>query len=326
MPKTCTIGIDVGGTKTLVALFDKQFKVLEETKIRTPGADRDKFTAFLNETVAAFDKKARKLQLKLAAIGVGFAGLVDSEKNIVRSAPNLPAMESFSPQTAFADMEDIQFALANDANAGLYGEYRLGAAQGYKHVIGVFVGTGIGGAIIIDGKLYTGATGMAGDIGHYLLQPLAPLAGSEQQGTLDDFSSRTAIAGEAATLALKNWAPNLLRNAGTDVKNIKASSLAEAIQLGDEKLEELVRSRCHTIGIALSNIVDFLNPEMIVLGGGLTEALPSIIRKEVQSAIEAHATEAARSGLKVVTAKLGDHAVAAGAAKLALDSARGSAK
>src|SRR5207253_1874728 len=132
----------------------------------------------------------------------------------------------------------------------------------------VFIGTGIGGAIAIDGRLYFGASGHAGDIGHYLVQPFGPLAGSERQGVLDGVSSRIAIAGEAAVLAAKQWAPHLLKSAGTDVLNIKSKSLAKAIKSGDKAIEELVRSRVQIIGIILSNLVDFLNPELVLIGGG----------------------------------------------------------
>ncbi len=321
MSKSASIGIDVGGTKTLVVLFDKQFNALEQIKTKTVGDDKEKFSATLLESVEALERKARKAELKVSAIGVGFAGSVDMKTGAVVAAPNLPALEAFPFEAVLSKVSDAKVVLSNDANAGLYGEFQLGAAVGTRHVVGVFIGTGIGAAIIIDGKLYVGSNGVAGDLGHYLLQPLAPLSGSEQQGTLDDIASRTAISGEAATLALKYKAPHLLKIAGTDVKNIRGASLAEAIQEGDDQVEELVRSRCHVLGIVLSNVVDFLNPDMVVLGGGLTEAIPNIIRKEVQDAIDAHTTAAARAGFKVVTAKLKGHAVAAGAAKLAMEAA-----
>jgi glucokinase len=237
----------------------------------------------------------------------------------VNAAPNIPTLEGFSFKKALAKTIDVPVLAHNDVNAALYGEHKFGAAVGCKHVIGIFIGTGIGGAILIDGKLYLGASGDAGDIGNYLLQPLGPLSGSARQGVLDDVASRTAIAADAAALAIKQWAPSLLENTGTDLRNIRSAALAEAISGGDKAVEELVRSRAHVVGIVLSNIVDFMNPELVVLGGGLTEALPAIIRKEVTAGIEGHASPHARRKLEVVTAKLEGHAVTIGAAKLALD-------
>lgn len=209
--------------------------------------------------------------------------------------------------------------VSNDVHAGLYGEHRLGAAVGARHIIGVFVGTGIGGALIIDGKLHLGAAGCSGDIGNYLLHAIGPMTGSPREGVLDDVASRTGIAGDAATLAAKQWAPVLLKNVGTDVTRIKSGDLAEAIKGGDKAVEDLVRSRAHVIGIALSSLIDFINPDMVVLGGGLVEAMPNLMRQEIRRGIKNHTSENAFKHLKVVVARLHDHAVTAGAAKLALD-------
>jgi glucokinase len=140
-----------------------------------------------------------------------------------------------------------------------------------------------------------------------------------------DFASRTAIAGTAATFAAKNWAPYLLNAVGTDVRQITSSAFAEAIRGGDKAIEELVRSRVRIVGIVLSNMVDFLNPQMIVLGGGLTDSLSRIVRHEVIAGIHAHSSPAARRGLKVVTTKHQHNAVTIGAAQFAVDIAKESA-
>jgi glucokinase len=320
MTKVGSIGLDVGGTKTLCALFDESFNVVEETKVKTldsPGAQA--FSDMLTESLTELIRKADKANLTVANIGVGLAGSLNSD-GTVKDCPNIPFLEhGFSFRTLVTKATGANVITMNDCDAGLYGEHRLGAAVGYQHVIGVFLGTAIGGALIIDGKLYRGASGKAGNIGHYLLHPLGPLAGSERHGILDDFSSRAALAGEAATMAAKKWAPYLAKAVGTDVRNISAKRLAEAIANGDEKIEELVRSRSHIVGIVLSNLVDFLNPEMVVLGGGLSEAIPALIRDEVEAAIHTHSTEEATHDLKIVIAGLKRHSVAAGAAQFAVD-------
>jgi glucokinase len=121
-----------------------------------------------------------------------------------------------------------------------------------------------------------------------------PLAGSDRGGQLDTIASRAAIAGEAAALATKRNAPHLSDSVGTDVKKITSTALADAIQRGDEDVEELVRNRARILGIILSNMVDFLNPQMIVLGGGLVDAMPDIITQEVTAGIKSHATPEAQ--------------------------------
>jgi glucokinase len=317
--KLGSIGVDIGGTKTLFALFDPKFELVEEIKIKTGDIHSPKeFKDALTEHLTTLTKKAAKSDLNLGGVGIGCAASLHGDGSVA-VASNIPFLEGFPLRSVVGKITSLNVTLVNDVDAGLYGEQQFGAAVGCKHVIGVFIGTGIGGALIVDGKLYRGASGHAGDIGHYLLQPFGPLSGSERLGVLDDVASRTAIAADAAAIALKHAAPHLLKIAGTDVKKISSNVLAESIAKGDQEIEQLVRSRSHTVGIVLSNLVDFLNPEMVVLGGGFTDAMPEIVRKEVEAGIRKHATEPAAKALKVVAAKLNRHAVTTGAAKLALD-------
>src|SRR5262249_16283383 len=139
-----------------------------------------------------------------------------------------------------------------------------------------------------NGKLYHGTSGSAGDIGHYLLHSSAPSASSNTR-VLDEVVSRTAIATAAARLASRKLAPHLLKSVGKDPANITAGGLGEAIANGDSHVERLVRRRCHILGAALSNLVDFLNPEMIVLGGGLADKIPAIVRAEVEAGVQRNA-------------------------------------
>jgi glucokinase len=319
MSKSASIGIDVGGTKTRLALFGSHFRVIEGLKFKTPKRT-EPFATALTESVQALIKKASDEDRVVSAVGVGFAGAIDGHDSTIKSAPNVAFLEGFSFRKTIEPMCNCDVVLLNDVHAALYGELKVGKAVDYKDVIAIFIGTGIGGALAIDGKLHLGASGEAGNIGHYLLHAFGPLAGSERHGILDDFASRLAIAGTAATFAAKNWAPHLLKSVGTDVNNIKSSAFAEAIAAGDKAIEELVRSRVQIVGIVLSNMVDFLSPEMIVLGGGLTDAMPDLVRDEVEAGIRAHSTRAALRGLKVVTTEHKGHAVTVGAAKFAVDS------
>jgi glucokinase len=140
---------------------------------------------------------------------------------------------------------------------------------------------------------------------------------------LDNVVSRTAIAGDAAVLAAKQRAPRLNRMAGSDVKEIKSGDIADAIRSGDKAVEKLVKSRAAVLGAALSNLVDFINPDMVVLGGGLVVAMPALLKHEIAKSIKAHATQKTSRVLKVAVAKLGDHAGTIGAAVLAYDVAKG---
>lgn len=316
--KAFSIGVDVGGTKTRLALFNDKFEVVDDLKFKT-SKTKDEFEAELAKSVRKFVKAAKEDDQKVAAIGLGFAGSVDTANATIKSAPNLPFLAEFPFKETFKELCKCDVVLLNDVHAALYGELKLGKAAAYKDVIAIFIGTGIGGAVAIDGKLHFGASGEAGNIGHYLLHAFGPLAGSERHGVLDDFASRLAIAGTAATFAAKGWAPHLLDSIGTDVREIKSSAFADAIRSGDKAIEELVRSRMQIVGIVLSNLVDFLSPQVIVLGGGLTDTMPELVCAEVLAGIQAHSTAAALRDLKVVTAAHAGHAVTIGAAKYALD-------
>jgi glucokinase len=318
MSKSASIGIDVGGTKTRLALFDDNFQVIEDIKFKTPKK-RAQFASTLTKSIRALTKRAAGQKLLISAVGIGFAGGINAHKGMVKFAPNIPFLAGFSFKKLVRPLCHCDVTLLNDVHAALYGELKMGKAVGYKDVIAIFIGTSIGGAIAINGKLHLGTSGQAGNIGHYLLHAFGPLAGSERHGILDDFASRTAIAGAAATFAAMKRAPHLMKSVGTDVSSIKSSAFAEAIRAGDKTIEELVRSRVQLIGIVLSNMVDFLSPQMIVLGGGLTDAMPKIVRKEVTEGIRAHGSPAALRGLKVVTTRHRGNAVTIGAARFAVD-------
>ena len=319
--KRAYIGIDIGGTKSLYALFDTDFEVIAEEKLRT-HPDKGGVRAFTRNMHAALDvllREARRRKMEVRYVGVGCAGDIDLKNGVIRKSPNLSILDGYALHDQLEKATGAKVFVGHDVQSALYGEYRKGAARKARHVVGCWIGTGVGGALIIDGKLHLGASGQAGDIGNYILHAVDVSQELPRKEVLDSVASRTAIAGDAAALAAKHVAPALEKLAGTDVRDIKASVLAEAIKGGDKAVEKLVRSRASVIGTALSNYVDLINPDLVVLGGGLVEAMPQLMRREIKRAIEAHAAPKAVKALKVVTAKLDGHAGTIGAACLAVD-------
>src|SRR5690242_9773301 len=204
MPERASIGIDIGGTKMLFVLFDERFHSVKEIKIKTEVDKGEKhFTSLLVDILERLVRKAAKRDLVLAGVGVGCAGHVNFETGTLRDSPNIPFLAEYPLRATIAKLTGASVHILNDCHAGLYGEHQLGAAVGLKNGICIFMGTGLCRALLAEGRLFTGASGYAGDIGRYLLSPVGPLAGSDRHGTLDDIASRTAIAGEAATLAAK---------------------------------------------------------------------------------------------------------------------------
>lgn len=320
MPGKASIGVDIGGSKVLIDLLDERFRVVESRYMETQAerGERDftkRLRAGLDEVLRCSD--ARKLQVRCA--GVGCAGMADTEKGIVTESPNIPFIKDFDLARKLTRWAGAPALIGNDVQMGLWGELKLGAARGCRDAVALFIGTGIGGAIVIDGKLYRGASGLAGEIGHFLIDAHGPLSGSERHGLLDDVASRTAIAAEAASFAAKHWAPHLFKLAGANVLEIKANTLDKAVRLGDTKIEELIRSRSRIIGVVMANIANFLSPECFVLGGGLVDALGRIIVPEAEQAMRRQILPPIGKLCKVVPTRLKDHAVAIGAAKWAWD-------
>ena len=319
--KRAFIGIDIGGTKSLLALFDESFEAIAQEKFRThpeKGGTRG-FARNFDAAVKKLLKEAKREGLRVTVAGVGCAGDVDMESGTLRHSPNLGFLSGFEFRERLEKLTSARVFVGHDVQTGLYGEFRLGVAKKARHVIGIWIGTGVGGALILDGRLHLGASGAAGDIGNYLLHSIDVSQETPRNEVLDSVASRTAIAGEAAALAAKRHAPQLLKVAGTDVTDIKSGDLAEAIRRGDKAIERLVRSRARVVGAAVSNMVDFLNPDMVVLGGGLVEALPSMMKREIRNAIDAHCAPRAAKAVQVKVARLQNHAGTIGAAKLALD-------
>ena len=316
-----TIGIDIGGTKTLSALLDDDFEVVAEEKLRSRSGDDPlaEFEKGLEKSIRTLLKAARKLGLKVAYVGVGVAGQADFPSGAIRHAPNLEFLEGYPLAKRLRKLTGARVFVANDVHTGLYGECTLGIAKKADHVLGLWLGTGVGGAMVIDKKLHLGAGGVAGNIGNYVLHAVDVARDAPRKEVLDNVASRTAIAGDAAVLAARERAPKLKKAAGTDVSDIRSGDLADAIRAGDKSVEKLVRSRAGVIGTALSNLIDFINPDMVVLGGGLVEAMPVLLRGEIDKAVKAHASPAAAKRAKIVVAQLHDHAGTIGAAKLAVD-------
>ena len=205
-------------------------------------------------------------------------------------------------------------AVLNDVDAGVYGEYSFGVAVGARSVAGIFPGTGIGGGFVYEGHILRGKRSSAMEIGHTKIATSSRNSGIEMTGTLESEASRLAIAAECAKLAFRGEAPNLLKAVGTDISQIRSKVLAAAIRDGDKSVERIVLQSAHTVGYAVVNLVHLLCPEVIVLGGGLVEAIHDIYLNEVIRTAKQNVLPCYSDMFEVKMAKLGDDAGAIGAA------------
>jgi glucokinase len=322
MRKPAAVGIDVGGTKTLCVLVDKHFRKLEQIKFKTVAeGGRGQFTRTLSESLHALVTGARRRGFDVVAVGIGCAGTVDHEKMHLKTSPNLMMLENYPIGKHIRKVVKVKVVIGNDVQTGLYAEHELGAAKGCDHVLGVFFGTGVGGAAIIKNKVYTGACGFGGQVGGLVAQPVGGPEAALSHGIVDRIASKSAIASEALVMALKNWAPYLHRKVDADLSKITWGLLESAIEHGDHRIEEMLRARMRVVGIALSNVVNFMNPDMVVLGGGLVAQMTKLVVGEIENGLRKYLTPEVGKALRVRPAKLGGDAVAIGAAHRALKEA-----
>jgi glucokinase len=308
------IGFDLGGTKMLAKVFDQKFKAIgnERTKTRghegaTAGLERIKRT--ISKAMASAGVKAGQL----AGIGVGCPGPLDLEQGVILNAPNL-GWDNVPVRQELTAAFKCPTHISNDVDAGVYGEYRFGAAKGARTAIGIFPGTGIGGGCVYEGKIIRGRTISCMEIGHIQVMPEGPRCGCGRRGCLEAVASRLAISARAAMAAYRGYAPHLLKETGTDVANIRSGALSASIRAGDAVVETIVREAARHIGRAAASLVNLLAPDVVVLGGGLVEAMPELFVREVEQSARKRVLSSFTDSFKVVAAQLGDDAGVLGAA------------
>lgn len=314
------IGIDLGGTKILAAVLDSKFRILGACKNpNDPNRGEKVFLSTLKDSVDSALDQARLPLKSVGAVGAGCPGMIDFSHGTVRLSPNISFLRNYPLAKKLGRMLKRPVFIENDVNAGLYGEWQFGAAKGCRHAAGIFPGTGVGGAFILDGKLYRGSTGAAGEIGHTFLAPPSLISSEERATTVEGLLGRLRISSEASYLVLKQKARHLFQETGYDVRKIKSKALLRSVRGGDRAVRELLLQKARVLGLAMANLVNLLNPEKIVLGGGVIEAMGSLLLPEARRVMHRCALAPVVRHVQVVAARLGDDAIVKGAAKLASD-------
>ena len=312
--KNFWVGCDLGGTKIYAVVYNEQFKQVGKNRKRTKGHEGQKVG--MSRVIATIEgalEEAKITRDQLKGIGIGCPGPLDLDKGIIHEAPNLGWHE-----VPVKDTLEKEFAcpthVVNDVDAGVYGEYEFGAGRKQRCVVGVFPGTGVGGGCVYEGNLLRGANCTCMEIGHITIASDSMPDGAGNVGTVESLASRLTIAGAAAQAVYRGQAPNLKKAAGTDLSAIRSGTLAESIKKGDTVIEEIVRQSAEHIGTAVVTLVHLLAPDVVVLGGGLAEAMPDLYIGTVKKHAKKNVMPAYRDVFDVVEAELGDDAAVMGAA------------
>lgn len=313
------VGFDLGGTKMLAGLYNDQGRLLATSRKKTRASDGVKAgVERLVQTIQEVLEKGGVTADQLGGIGVGSPGPLDLDRGILLETPNL-GWKRVPLKAMLERTFGCPAVIGNDVDVGTYGEYRHGAAQGARCVVGVFPGTGIGGACIYEGRIVRGRAHSCMEIGHMKMEDGGRRCGCGGQGCLETVASRLAIAADAAMAVSRGEAPKLAAKAGASLPDIRSGALAEAIKEGDTAIDEIVRRAARYLGLAVANAINLLAPDVVVLGGGLVEAMPALYRDEVGRAAQAAVMPSFRHQYKLRLATLGDLAGIAGAAALARD-------
>lgn len=311
------VGVDLGGTKILAAAVGPNYRILGRAKRPTPAEAGG--PAILAAILAAVDQalaEARASRDAVVAVGIGSPGPLDPVTGVIPFSSNLNVRNwALGPDLSAA--LDRPVLLQNDVRVGGYGEYRLGAGRGHRNVLAAFVGTGVGGCLILDGQVLQGATGNAGEIGHIIVKPDGPRCGCGRRGCLEALSSRTAIARRVGKAARRGMPSALATKVDKRSGKLKSGDLAAAMFANDPVAIQEVERAARYLGLGLGGLINLLGPDVVVVGGGVTEAIGEPFVALVRAAARQQTLVDPDGKIAIKAAALGDDAGVLGAALLA---------
>jgi glucokinase len=310
------IGVDLGGTNLRFGLVREDEKIISRRRTGTMAAEGvETVLERLTGGIQTLAGKAQTAGMKIAGIGIGVPGIISAKEGIVRLSPNLPGWEDIPLRARLKESFPYPVHVENDANAYALGEYWFGAGKGSSCMVCITLGTGVGGGIILAGNIWRGADGMAGEVGHITVNPDGPLCPCGNRGCLERYSSATAVI-EMAVAAVARGEKTALK----DLKKagpITAEAVADAAKKGDRVAGGIFVEVGKYLGIAIADLINLLNIECVVIGGGMAGAWDLFI-VPLKEEVRARAFKIPAKRCRIVRGKLKDDAGILGAAGLAL--------
>jgi glucokinase len=308
------LGIDLGGSKILSAVVDSSGKIIGSNYRPTQAVQG--VNAVINNILKSAQAAVIKASIsfeRISAVGLAAPGISNPESGIVYRSPNLPGWRNVPFESIIAEKLQKKTFLINDANAAALGEMYYGSAVGYRNFIYITISTGIGGGIVIDGNLYSGAKGMAGEIGHMVIEPNGLPCNCGGSGCWELYASGSAIARRAREEIQNGKKTQLVEMSDNSHEKIEASLVKKAAENGDQLSIKLITETARYLGIGFGNLINIFNPQLIVIGGGLTKMGDMLLKPAISEAKRRSYPEIFKA-VKFSMAKLGDYSGVIGAA------------
>ncbi len=284
------LGVDLGGTKISVGAMtadgERRYALDSKPTLAADGADAvvGRIVAMIDATIAQTMKETGAAREDFLGVGIGSPGPLDRKRGLVITTPNL-GWHDFPLRDRVAKASGLRATLDNDANCATLGEWWIGAARGAQNVVGITIGTGIGGGLILNGRLYHGASDAAGEIGHTTIDSTGRRCNCGNYGCLEAYASGPAIANRAREALVLTPDSIIVEMAGGNPANITAQMVYDASAKGDELARDVVRETARFIGTGVANLLNIFNPEVVVLAGGVAQAGENLfgpVRAEVR--------------------------------------------
>jgi glucokinase len=312
------VGVDLGGTKVLSGVFKNSLECIGTAKVSTKAQRGvDKVIERVARSVQDAVDEADLSMKQVAAVGIGAPGAVDFASGTVIFAPNLEGWKDVALKKDLEKQLGVPVFVENDANIAVLGVHVAELKAKPKNVVGIFVGTGIGGGIILNGELFSGFNHTAGEIGHMVVDVNGPKCGCGNKGCIEALASRTAIFQQIKAGVKDGQKTILTEMLGDDLSDLRSNDLRKAIRRGDKFVDRIIEGAAEYIGIATANLVNILAPEVVVLGGGVIEALADEMMSVIVETAKDYAMPGTMKDVDIIASKLGDNAGITGAAVLA---------
>lgn len=312
--KKYSVGIDLGGTKILAGIVEKESgKVLFEVKNKTKKEKGNKkITAKIIETLEELFEVSNASKEEISSVGIGLAGQVERNKGILINAVNLECKD-LNIKEILEEKFSIPVNIGNDVEVATFGELKFGSGIGYKDIVCIFVGTGIGSSIVKDGKIHLGASQSAGEIGHIIVDLNGRACACGANGCLEAYASRSAI--ESRILgAVKKGRKSIITELA-DGKSISSKHIKKSLEAHDEVVTQYVNEAIDYLSGGIASVINFYNPELIILGGGLIQSIDDFYLQTIKKA-RAKALPTPALSIEFKKASLGDYSGVIGAALL----------